>query len=383
MKVTKPGLLAVTLVSALTFSALAMSDSKEKKNRKKKRLEKMEASDHYRDGKFFNDAPMDTFGFKKVMRILKKHFTGKFPDKIANVEFPLSNTPWDNDLDSDLWFSWLGHSTVFLQIEGHKVLIDPVLSKRTSFVQWMGPKRMHPFPVNPDSIPDPDVIVISHNHYDHLDKKSIKRLHPRTVHFLVPLGVGKYLESWGVDPGKIHEMDWWEEFQLNGLRITLTPGQHGSGRGFGDKEETFWGGYAMKGKRKNVYYSGDTGFFKGFADIGNRLGPFDLSLIQIGAYNKDWPKVHMFPEEAVDAQKMVKAKVMVPLHWGTFPLAFHSWYDPAVRIRKAMAKENMPLVFPLLGEQVAYDKMDFEHVWWENLVPEKYKGTDIEQKTIK
>ncbi|BDD02935.1 MBL fold metallo-hydrolase [Aureibacter tunicatorum] len=371
------------VVLLLILSIVGVGVSKSRTKMDKDRKSKLEQSPNYKKGKFQNLVEMDKFNFSKTMRILKNYITDSHPEKFAKVEFPIDDTPWNFDSKSDFWFSWLGHSTVFMSLEGKNILVDPVISKRASFVQWMGPKRMHPFPVDVKTIPDLDMILISHDHYDHLDKHAMKEFADRTKYIIVPLGVGQHLEDWGVSPDKIVELDWWDVKNVGDIQVTLTPGRHSSGRGLMDQDETFWGGYAIKSDAKNIYYSGDTGFFDYFEEIGDRLGPFDMSLMQVGAYNEEWSSVHMFPEEAVEAQKMVKADVMLPLHWGTFDLALHSWYDPAVRVKKAMDQEGMKVVFPKLGEQVNFENIDTQSVWWKEFVPDSvYQVQEVKREIV-
>ncbi len=254
--------------------------------------------------------------------------------------------------------TWLGHSTAVLEIAGRVVLIDPVFSLRVSPFSWIGPKRFHKTPIEVQDLPDVDVVVISHDHYDHLDMDSIIRLTEKTQVFLVPLGVGAHLEGWGVPAEKIIEMDWWEERTIDGVRYVCTPARHFSGRGLTDENMTLWASWAIldtKAGGKRIYYSGDTGYHPGFAEIGERLGPFDATLMQIGAYGELWPNIHMTPEEGVRAHKDVRGKLMLPVHYGTFDLAFHAWDEPMRLLKEATARGGVEYKQPRPGEMLSIE----------------------------
>ena len=246
---------------------------------------------------------------------------------------------------SGLRITWAGHSSFIIELDELKVLIDPVWSDRASPFTWAGPKRFYAPPLALNELPAIDVVLISHDHYDHLDYETVLHLRDRPLKWLVPLGVGAHLEYWGVDAAKIEELDWWENRTFNGVKLTATPARHFSGRSamFLDQNATLWAGWALNGTTRSVFYSGDTALHPGFKEIGERLGPFDLTLMETGAYNSLWPDVHLGPEQAALAHQLVRGKVMMPSHWGLFDLALHGWTEPAERVIKAAEALNVSL----------------------------------------
>lgn len=261
----------------------------------------------------------------------------------------------------------LGHSSIYLQIAGQKWLIDPVFSERASPVSFIGPKRFHETPIKLADLNNIDGVLISHDHYDHLDKASIKTLASTVKHFVVPLGVDKHLLDWGVDKHKISAVDWWQSINIANLQITATPTQHFSGRGLLDKNQTLWASYVIKSTTSSLYFSGDSGYFEGFKEIGERLGPFDLTMIETGAYDKGWPTIHMTPEQSLQAHRDVRGKTMLPIHNGTFDLAFHSWYEPLQRISALAKQQNISLSTPIIGSIVDIQAIPENVFWWENI----------------
>jgi L-ascorbate metabolism protein UlaG (beta-lactamase superfamily) len=252
----------------------------------------------------------------------------------------------------ELRVTWLGHSTVLLEIDGRLILTDPVFGPRASPVSFMGPKRFHPAPVYPDQLPPLDMILVSHDHYDHLDYPTIGKLATRDTRWVTSLGVGAHLERWGVRPEQITELGWWEEGDINGLQVVATPSRHFSGRGPG-AAATFWSSWAIRGPRHSIWFSGDTGpWDEGFADIGERFGGFDLSLIEIGAWHPSWGQIHLGPENAMRVHQQVRAKTMMPVHWGTFSLALHAWDQPIVHLMDMAERESVQLLSPMMGESV-------------------------------
>ncbi|MCL4151376.1 UNVERIFIED_CONTAM: hypothetical protein GTU68_000392, partial [Idotea baltica] len=237
----------------------------------------------------------------------------------------------------------LGHSTILLRIDLDLILFDPVFSDRASPVQWMGPKRFHQPPISIEQLPDIKAVVISHDHYDHLDKQAISDLDKKVEFFITPLKVGQHLRDWGIDDAKITELAWWQSTQVDTLKITAAPAQHFSGRGLFDKDETLWASWVIEGWESKIYFSGDSGYFGGFKEIGERLGPFDLTFIETGAYNTLWPDIHMFPEQSLQAHLDLQGEVMVPIHNGTFDLSLHNWHEPLQQITELAAEKDVTL----------------------------------------
>lgn len=231
-------------------------------------------------------------------------------------------------------------------------LTAPVFSERVSPLQWIGPKRFHDVPLDLNDLPDITGVVISHNHYDHLDEGSIKLLSNKVQHFVVPLGIGDSLREWGVEEGKIIELDWWQDFEVAGVQVVSTPAQHFSGRGITDGDETLWSSWVIRTNEAAVYFSGDTGYFEGFKEIGERFGPFDYAFMECGAYNEQWRDIHMLPEDTLQAFLDVKGKVLVPVHNSTFDLSTHAWYDPYVQINALAEQHGVELLTPVIGNTV-------------------------------
>ncbi|MFF5251009.1 MBL fold metallo-hydrolase [Streptomyces leeuwenhoekii] len=254
-----------------------------------------------------------------------------------------------------LRLTWLGHSSVLAEIDGHRVLFDPVWGERCSPFPFAGPRRLHPVPLPLAALGPVDVVVISHDHYDHLDMPTIKALAGTDALFAVPLGVGAHLEHWGVSPDRLRELDWHESARVGGLTLTATPARHFCGRGLRNTQHTLWASWVVAGDRHRVYHSGDTGYFEGFRDIGAAHGPFDATMIQIGAYSEFWPDIHMTPDEGVRAHLDLQGPdaergVLLPIHWGTFNLAPHPWAEPGEWTKDAAEETGQAVAFPRPGE---------------------------------
>ena len=265
---------------------------------------------------------------------------------------------------SGLRVTWLGHSTLLLEQDGHRVLIDPVWGERASPFTFAGPARFHAPPLPLAELPAIDAVVISHDHYDHLDLPTVTALRDRGVRWLVPLGVGAHLVSWGVPDALITELDWWQATTIGTLRITATPARHFSGRSLTDANRSLWAGWAFTTPQHRVFYSGDTAMHPELTAIGERLGPFDLTMIEAGAYNALWADVHLGPEQAVAAHTMVRGDVMLPVHWGLFDLALHGWTEPIERVRVAAAKAGVRVAMPRPGDWVEPAALVPGVPWW-------------------
>jgi len=248
--------------------------------------------------------------------------------------------------------TWLGHATVLLEVEGRWVLTDPVWSERVSPSQHAGPRRHHPVPLAVTDLPELDAVLISHDHYDHLDTATVDALvSTQSAPFVVPLGVGGHLRRWGVPEERIVELDWDGATSVAGLQVTCVEAQHFSGRGL-TNNLTLWSGWVVAGDRSRVHFGGDTGYTPAFAEVGERLGPFDLTVLPIGAYDRRWPDVHLDPAEAVRAHQDLRGEVLLPVHWATFDLAFHEWAAPVEWLRKEAADHGVALALPPPGRRV-------------------------------
>ncbi len=264
-------------------------------------------------------------------------------------------------------FIWLGHSTVYLEVDGTRVLIDPVWSERASPFKILGPKRSHPVPIAVADLPPIDVVVISHDHYDHLDPAVIRELAPQGVRFAVPLGVGADLEAWGVATEQIIELDWWEGSTVGSLALVETPARHFSGWHISDRDRTLWASWTLVGPKSRVFYSGDTGWLDEFERIGSKYGPFDLTIIKCGAYGEGWPDIHINGIQAVEADKLLKGRRMLPVHWLTFDLALHPWDEPIRQVVETGAELGVEVVTPWVGQLIDLDGPVATERWWEQL----------------
>jgi len=326
------------------------------------RLERLRSSKQYRDGKFVDTIPrVDPDIWVATRRWLKG-----VPDSRPTAPLPVVHhgpKRYSAAPASGLRITWYGHSSLLVELEGRRVLLDPIWSERCSPSSFIGPKRFHPPPIPLASLPPIDAVLISHDHYDHLDHATILALAQSGTTFVVPLGVGAHLEYWGIEAARIHELDWWQEARVAGLNIVATPARHFSGRGLG-ADLTLWAGWAVIGEKRRVYYSGDTAMFEGFREIGARLGPFDASMIEVGAYDALWADVHLGPEQAVQANRDVRGGVLFPVHWGTFDLALHSWVEPAERVLAAARAAGVSVVTPRPGESIDPLASPAPAKWW-------------------
>jgi len=277
---------------------------------------------------------------------------------------------WQRKPSSGLRATWLGHSTVLIEIDGLRILTDPVWGERASPSRLAGPKRFQPVPVALRALPPIDLVLVSHDHYDHLDYPTIRELAKGDVPFVTSLGVGAHLEAWGVAPQRITELDWWESHTVRGrerraeVTVTAAPSQHFSGRGLRDRNATLWSSLAIRTARHAVFFSGDTGLTPEYATIRERLGPFDLVLLEVGAFHPSWGDIHLGPENALEALALLGGGALLPVHWGTFSLAMHAWDEPAETLLELGARRGVQLVMPRLGEAVEPAHAERVTPWW-------------------
>jgi len=315
------------------------------------RRDRVRRSPQWRDGSFVNPQPIVNDSRGAIALLFKSN-----PAIVSPTAPPPSvsgdRTRFQSPPLSGVRVTWLGHSSTLIEIDGHRVLTDPVWSDRASPLSWIGPRRWFAPPIALDQLPPIDAVVISHDHYDHLDYRTIAAMKEWSSTFVVPLGVGAHLAYWGIPESRIVELDWWERTKVRDLEIVCTPSRHASGRTLIDNNGTLWASYALVGGQHRVYYSGDTGLFPGLRDIGARLGPFDVTLIEIGQYDRAWPDWHLGPEQAVRAHQMVGGRIFFPIHWGLFALAFHGWTEPIERAIVAAQKAGVPMVAPRPGQSI-------------------------------
>ncbi|MFF0176534.1 MBL fold metallo-hydrolase [Micromonospora profundi] len=327
------------------------------------RAERAARSPQFRDGTFHNRAGTRTMVADPGRNLLRELIFGKQKRRpTAPVPLLRPSAPQATD---ELAIIWYGHATALIEIEGRRVLLDPMWSDRCSPSGLVGPRRLHEPPVRLDELPPLDAILISHDHYDHLDMATVQALTAgQSAPFLVPLGVGAHLDRWGVPAERIIELDWAESHRVAGLEITATPAQHFSGRGL-RRDGTLWSSWVVAGSRRRVFYTGDSGYFDGYAAIGAEHGPFDATLIQIGAYDRAWPTIHMFPEEAVDAHQDLRGGLLIPVHWATFNLALHDWSEPVNRLWAEAKARDVQLAVPRPGERVVVADPPAVDGWWQ------------------
>lgn len=325
---------------------------------------------HYKNGKFLNELPsaveITLAGLYKFIKETNQKAPDRKPTVNIDVE-KIDSTSIANHDAAITQLTWFGHSTFLLQMDGKKILIDPMFGDYPAPHPWLGRERYSKeLPIEIEKLPFIDAVILSHDHYDHLDYGSIQRLKDKVGAYYTPLGVGNHLLEWGIPAQKIHELDWWDETNFKGIDLACTPARHFSGRGFLDRETTLWGSWVIKGKNESIFFSGDSGYGPHFKRIGEKYGPFDISLMECGQYNEDWKPIHMMPEETVKAAIDVKSKVVMPIHWGAFTLAMHSWTDPIERMTKAAEELNMPITTPKIGDVVTVGDTNYlNEKWWE------------------
>lgn len=328
-----------------------------------------ENSGHYENGIFVNETPTSMeMGFGKIMSILKDYVVG-VPNQAPKTPLPV--LPVDsltiaNKPDTLTRLTWFGHSSFLLEINGKNILIDPMFGPAPSPHPWLGKTRFtQGLPIAIEKLPHIDAVIYSHDHYDHLDYESVQKLKGKVSKFYTPLGVGAHLRAWGVSSANIHELNWWEEIKHEELTFVCAPARHFSGRAFGDRFATLWASWIIQSDRQNIFFSGDSGYGPHFKTIGEKYGPFDFAMMECGQYDARWANIHMMPEETAQAAVDVKANVMMPIHWGTFVLALHTWKDPIERVTKKAAELNMPLATPQLGEPIVLELPEKpSKKWW-------------------
>lgn len=325
-------------------------------------------SDNYEEGKFINQTPVE---LNMSLGDMRKSLVGYFnpvPNTIPrdNIEVEKIDSVGIADYNDTTRMIWFGHSTFLLQMENSSILIDPMFGKVPAPHPFLGNNRFSKeLPIEIDKLPSIDAVLISHDHYDHLDYGSIKKLKDKVGKFYVPLGVGAHLIEWGVPEENVTELDWWQEVKFNDLNFICTPAQHFSGRGLTDRSTTLWSSWVIKSDKESIYFSGDSGYGPHFKEIGEKFGPFDFAMMECGQYNELWSEIHMFPEETAQAALDVQAKVVMPIHWGAFKLGLHSWTDPVERVSKKAGELNVNLVIPKIGQEIQINNTSkFDSLWW-------------------
>lgn len=334
------------------------------------RLEQMKTAPNFKDGVFENtvETNMD-MPFGKMLGVMRKMLfgdkTGREPVEVIKTQ-PFSRNDFEKVGSDTIAVSWMGHSSLLIRIDGVTILTDPVMvGERVSMFSFAGPKRFkydHYLAI--EELPKIDLVIMSHDHYDHLDYPTIVALKDKVDNFYMPLGMGAHFEKWGVPAENINEFKWWDEVEFKGLKLALTPTRHFSGRSMTNRFSTLWGSWVIMGENQRVYFSGDSGYFPGFKEIGEKYGPFDLTFMECGAYNEDWSEIHMFPEETAQAHLDVKGGLLMPIHWGKFDLSLHTWKESVNRLSKKAEEENIQLFTPVIGETVFVPSSEELGPWW-------------------
>lgn len=329
------------------------------------RQERIAASPRWNGRTFTNSRPVSP-GFKPgVERPSLREILCGGERSVPTQPLPLVDPlpTWQKPPASGLRLTRIGHSTLLIEIDGARILTDPVWGERVSPFKFAGPKRFHPPPVKLDRLPPLDAVIVSHDHYDHLDKPTIRALVKAKVPFITSLGVGTRLEEWGIAPGRITELDWWETAQVGPITITAAPAQHFSGRSINDRNSTLWSSFHLQGPKHSFYYGADSGLTPDFAGIAKRFGPFDAVALEIGAWHPAWGDIHLGPDGALEAWKMLRGPLL-PIHWGTFKLAVHAWDQPAERILEIAPSAGADLMMPRFGEPVEPAQLGEVVPWW-------------------
>ncbi|WP_229754295.1 MBL fold metallo-hydrolase [Fictibacillus barbaricus] len=322
---------------------------------------------HHENGKFLNQIKTDmTTDIRSMLPVLKEFLRGnpnRKPKKAVPIQryaFPAQQT------DSKTKVTWFGHSAFLVELDGKRILLDPMFGTAPSPVPWFGNKRYSKeLPFEIEELSQIDLVVYSHDHYDHLDYGTIKRIKQKVKQFVVPLGVAGHLKRWGVEPNRIQECNWWDEIKVAGVTLVSTPARHFSGRSLTDRNATLWCSWILSGTHSKIYFSGDSGYGPHFREIGEKYGPFDLTLMECGQYHEKWAAIHMMPEETVKAHIDVKGKMMIPIHWGAFSLSLHDWTEPVERAVKAAEIEGVSICTPQIGETVTLGSRNFpSSKWW-------------------
>ena len=327
----------------------------------------MQVTDHYNGKIFLNPVPTDVMKPGATLRVMRQFFQ-KHPGRepVAPLgPFNVDEAALQNLPPEALRTTWLGHSTVLIETGGKRFLTDPVWYNRVSPFSFIGPKRFFQNPLPLKHLPRIDFILLSHDHYDHLDKQTILYLCKKNIPVITMLDVGKRLMDWGVSKALVTELDWWQSKDLgDGFTITATPSRHFSGRWLTDRFTTLWGAFAIKSTVHNIFFGADSGYYDGFTTIAQKLGPFDLAMLEIGAYNEEWAAIHMGPENAVKAALDLGKPLLLPIHWGTFNLAMHPWKEPVERLLAEAQNRGVRLLLPAPGETLTVADKEYNSRWW-------------------
>lgn len=328
-------------------------------------------STQYKNGKFNNkEAVPKELSFSEKLDIAYYFFTTKVENGRPKDDLKVQKIDSIDvaEYKGEARLVWFGHSAFLLQIDGKTILLDPMFGKVAAPHPLLGADRFNSeMPIAIEKLPFIDAVIFSHDHYDHLDYETVMKIKDKTKHFYTPLGVGEHLKAWGIPASKISELDWWKEIKFETLTLVSTPAQHFSGRKLNNEQSTLWSSWVIRSKEENIFFSGDSGYSPHFKEIGNKYGPFDLALMECGQYNDKWSDIHMIPEETAQAGMDVRAKKIMPIHWGGFKLAMHDWKDPINRVQAKAKQLNLEVITPKIGQEILVKGNKSYSNWWENL----------------
>jgi L-ascorbate metabolism protein UlaG (beta-lactamase superfamily) len=330
------------------------------------RLERARRSPNFDGARFMNPVPTNVIAPGTTWTMIRHQLFGgeeRVPQRVLPV-VARSTADYASPPASGLRATWIGHASTLVEIDGHRLLTDPIWSERASPSTLVGPRRFHPPPLPIEALPPIDVVIISHDHFDHLDMATVQALAAAGSRFVVPLGVGAHLEAWSIPAAQVVELDWGESVRLGGLELVATPARHYSGRNPLRRDGTLWSSWVVKGPSHRIFFSGDSGYFEGFKAIGAAHGPFDLTLIKIGACDVAWQDIHISPEEAVRVHVDLGGKFLLPVHWGTFNVAFHAWNAPAEDVVAAASARGVAIAVPRPGQWVEPTAPPTLDPWW-------------------
>ena len=363
---TTSGIVGTLLVGAVAFTGLSPQLGGKPTKTEQARYA---ASGHYQDGEFVNLQPTSVSTGGSFVATMWKFIFKKDPAATPPGPLPLQqldSLSITRKTPETVRATWFGHSASLVEIAGKNVLLDPMLAMEMGPVSWATPNRYNPsLAITPEQLPFIDAVLISHDHYDHLDYETVRRIKAKVGRFYVPLGIGPHLRRWGVAPERITEMSWGDSAALPGLTVRCTPSRHFSGRGLTNRNSTLWASWVLESASKRVFYSGDGGYGTHFKAIGAAHGPFDLALLECGQYNADWAEIHMMPEQSVQAARDLGARLMLPVHWGAFTEANHAWNEPVKRATAEAARLQQPITTPRLGQPVTLGTELPRSRWWE------------------
>jgi L-ascorbate metabolism protein UlaG (beta-lactamase superfamily) len=344
-------------------------DARENRSSAGLRRERTLASPQFRDGTFRNTAGVrDGVQGGMLPMFGELLFGGQQRRPPGPLPLDRPHAAWATRPSTGLRATWLGHSTVLLELDGWRVLTDPVFGERVSPVGFIGPRRFHPVPAQLAELPPIDVVLLSHDHLDHLCRPTMLALARTGVPIVTALGVGAHLEKYGFEPARITELDWHESVELDGVRFTATPSQHFSGRSLTGRNRTLWASWVIQSERRKVFFSGDTGLTPEFLAIGQQHGPFDLVMLEIGAFHPSWGTIHLGPENALEAFRMLGGGTLLPVHWGTFSLGFHAWDEPGEQLLELAPRHRARILTPRLGAAFEPEHLDGPTPWWREVL---------------